>query len=305
MLEVPTVAIILRTKNREIFFSRAVHSIINQTFTSYRVYIVNDGGESDFIEKTIHNLAADVAEKFVVTNMPESAGRGGALSIGLSLAREKYILIHDDDDTLEPNFLERTVAYLEDDKENLFSGVTTSNYDVHEEVRNNTIIINKKDNSRGLKNGTIIDYSLYLSGVGIIIPISLLFRRDRIKLTGNIDTNMNHYEDHDLFLRLMQYGEIGVIQDFLCSYHHRPSSGTSFDTSRHEKNYDYHVAYRNNIIRAGIANKSAIKTLQSHFIQGKTIDEYHTNYLLMQVNELSNGFAQMTKVMMEILKKIP
>lgn len=303
MSDTPLVSIIVRTKNREIFLKRAIASIINQSFKRWKAYIINDGGTSDYFDAIAPYIGSESKEKFVFVDMPLSSGRGGALSIGLSVSSEKYILIHDDDDTLEADFLSKTVSYLEDDKDEIFSGVTTSNYDVYEEVKNGEITINEKTDTRGLKAGTIIDYSVYLSYVGVILPISFLFKRESIKKIGSIDTNLNHMEDYDFFIRLMQCGEIGIISDFLCSYHHRKPAGTSSDTSRHEKKYDYHLAYRNNIIRAAIENKSSLKTLQSHFIHGKTINDFHTHHLQQQILSLTEQFSQLTTVLQDIVRK--
>lgn len=304
MSDIPIVSIIVRTKNREVFLKRAILSIINQTYKNWKAYIINDGGTNDYIDIVAPYIRNELKEKFIFVDMPLSSGRGGALSTGLNVSSEKYILIHDDDDTLEPDFLAKTVNYLEDDEDEVFSGVTTSNYDVYEELKNGEIIINKKTDTRGLKQGTIIDYSIYLSYIGVIIPISFLFKRDSIKKIGNIDTNLNHLEDYDFFIRLMQCGEIGIISDFLCSYHHRKPSGTSADTSRHEKKYDYHLAYRNNIIRAAIENKSSLKNMQSHFIHGKTINDFHTHHLQQQIFALTEQFSQLNTVLQDIVRKV-
>lgn len=302
MADISKVAIILRTKNRPIFVKRAIQSIIGQTFKDWKVYVINDGGDniSNVIKKCV---TPEEWEKFVFVDLPFSSGRGGALSIGLNICMEEYVHIHDDDDTLEPDFLERTCQYLENDKNDIFVGVATSNYDVLEELKDDRIVVCEKTDRGGLKVGSIIDYSLYLSHIGVVLPICFLFKRKFLKSVGGVDINMNQMEDYDLFLRLMQYGEIGIISDFLCSYHQRRPTGSVADNSRHEKNYDYHVEYRNNIIRDAIENKSSLKSLQSHFIHGRTINDFHTHHLMVQMNNLTKSFTEMTQILSEILKK--
>ena len=41
----PTVAILVRTKDRPRFLSRALENIAQQTFTDYTVCVINDGGD--------------------------------------------------------------------------------------------------------------------------------------------------------------------------------------------------------------------------------------------------------------------
>ncbi|MBO1323978.1 glycosyltransferase [Acetobacter sp. TBRC 12305] len=298
------VAIIVRTKNRPLFLKRAIESIISQTFPDWHVYIINDGGEPANLKEIIGYYGKSFLDKVSLIDVPVSSGRGGALSFGIGLAREDYIAIHDDDDTWEPAFLEKTVSYLDHDTAEVFSGVTTSNHDIYEYVDNNRIVIKEKSSAAGKKSGTIVDFAVYLSGVGVILPITFLFRRGLIETTGNVNTTMNHYEDYDLFVRLMMCGEIGIIEDFLCSYHHREPTGMASDTSRHEKNFDYHLAYRNNVIREAINNKSGLKVMQASFIHGKTINDFHTNHLVAQINGLAQGVIAMSNALARIVAKL-
>ncbi|GAG92375.1 unnamed protein product, partial [marine sediment metagenome] len=47
----PKIAIITRTKNRPLFLERAVNSVLNQNFENFMHVIVNDGGETDPVDK--------------------------------------------------------------------------------------------------------------------------------------------------------------------------------------------------------------------------------------------------------------
>ncbi len=47
------VAIIMRTKDRNIFLKRAIESVINQTYKDWILVIVNDGGNLDDIQKLL------------------------------------------------------------------------------------------------------------------------------------------------------------------------------------------------------------------------------------------------------------
>ena len=61
----PTVAIIVRTKNRPQFLTRALANIAEQTYQDYAVYVVNDGGDRAEAERSV--AASPVADKSTPT----------------------------------------------------------------------------------------------------------------------------------------------------------------------------------------------------------------------------------------------
>lgn len=295
------VAILIRTKNRLPFLRRAVKTLMAQSFQSFKLYIVNDGGDEAGIRQCLEEHGLFYGDRALCVSLPMSTGRGSALSIGLSMAREEYLLIHDDDDTLEPSFLEKTVGFLEKDRSHFFAGVTTSNYDVYEHVEGDEIIIDRRTDQLGGKSGSMIDYSLYLAHACIVMPITLLFRRSAFLSAGNANTMMSYVEDHDLFLRLMRYGEIGIIPEFLCSYHQRPSTGSAYDLSRDEVSYSYEMAYKNSVIRDALNGKSSLKNMQAYFINHNHLDRYYMGQLSQQVGQLQEAFSEMSQLMKAVL----
>ncbi|UMM64780.1 glycosyltransferase family 2 protein [Aristophania vespae] len=300
-----TVGIVLRTKNREYFLRRALKSILNQTFEDYHVYIINDGGEVDNLYKTFKEIDEKYKDRFSFMNLPSSTGRGSALSTGISICSEKYIHIHDDDDTIEPEFLAKTVAFLEDDKEKIFSGVVTSNYDVTEYIENENIVITQTSDHAGKRNGTIIDCALYFSSMISFVPIAVLFRRDVVKKVGNVNSSLKYMEDNEFFSRILQEGDIGIINDFLSSYHWREPSKDVNDVpqqSRQECAYQKDL-YQNNVIRDAINGKSLLKQFQAQALRDRKASDYETALILARLEELAHSFVEMTNLLTELLKR--
>ncbi|MBE9593899.1 MAG: glycosyltransferase family 2 protein, partial [Proteobacteria bacterium] len=104
------VAIITRTLNRPILLRRAAQSILNQTFEDYIWVVVNDGGEKEPINDAVSNFPED---KVIVIHNPTRVGMEAASNIGLKSSESEYVVIHDDDDTWHPEFLKKTVSYLD------------------------------------------------------------------------------------------------------------------------------------------------------------------------------------------------
>ncbi len=95
------ISIITRTKNRPILLKRAELSVFNQTRKDYEWIVVNDGGSP---------IAPSA--NFVI-QYPRSKGMEAASNIGISTASRKYVVIHDDDDSWNPQFLEKMIYALE------------------------------------------------------------------------------------------------------------------------------------------------------------------------------------------------
>lgn len=298
------VAVLLRTKNRPVFLRRALDCLKKQSFQDFRIHVINDGGDPALLRECVAEQGTMWGDRLSCVDLPQSVGRSKALALALAVSDEPYILIHDDDDTLEPDFLAETVAYLERDRTGFYAGVTTSNYDVYEHLEDGCIITDGKTDQYGRKNGSLVDYSLYLSHAYIVMPITFLFRRAALAVAGGVETRLDYVEDHDLFLRIMMAGEIGILEDFLCSYHHRRSTGGGNDTSQHEVPYDYELAYKNSIIRKAIQGGDRLRQVQADFIQANHLGRSQLGQLSQQVAQLQEGFATLSQVMVELLGQI-
>ena len=113
----PTVAILVRTKGRPRFLSRALENIAQQTFTDYTVCVINDGGDEQATRAVIEAspLGSNAQDSSRVQLLTTAGGNMEVASnAGLAATTSEYVAIHDDDDLWAPEFLERTVAALEE-----------------------------------------------------------------------------------------------------------------------------------------------------------------------------------------------
>ncbi len=107
-----TVQIALRTKNRELFLKRALQSISQQSYTNWHCTVVNDGGEAQIVEDLILTLPVMMQNKITVIHHKSSKGMEAASNVALNNFSADYYVIHDDDDSWAPDFLEKSVSYL-------------------------------------------------------------------------------------------------------------------------------------------------------------------------------------------------
>lgn len=212
------VAVIMRTKNRNIFLKRAIESVASQTYNNWILVIVNDGGNKKDINGLVSNYY-DIKEKIVVIHNDKSIGMEAASNKGINSVNSDYVVIHDDDDTWEKEFLKVTVEYMENDLE--CQGVITHSNKVIEEI--------KKDNSIKIKK--IKPFNNYLHGMidiceicskNLFSPISFIYRRKVLEEIGLYDEKLPVLGDWEFNLRFIREFDIHIIERRLANYHQRP-----------------------------------------------------------------------------------
>lgn len=97
-------SIIMPAYNCEKTISRAVISILQQTFTQYELIIVDDGSSDKTIE--VCEKLAKEDSRIALYRSPHK-GVSGARNLGISVATRENILFIDSDDSWEPTLLEK------------------------------------------------------------------------------------------------------------------------------------------------------------------------------------------------------
>ena len=82
---------------------RCLNSIIKQTYTNYKVYIIDDG--SNDITKNYLDDFVKNKDNFIVKHIKNN-GVSNARNLGIEISNSKYIAFVDADDTVEKNFLQ-------------------------------------------------------------------------------------------------------------------------------------------------------------------------------------------------------
>lgn len=216
--EHPRVSIITRTKDRPALLVRALESIGSQTFDSIQVVVVNDAGEVEPVREAIAQFKRDCprAEVLLVENETPS-GRAGAINDGLAAATAPLYVLHDDDDSWQPVFLERTVAYLDTHPDAV--GVATRTWVVYEEEREGRMVEARREVLAAEANSVNL---LDTARRNIAPPIALLIRRDAADRVGGYDNTKTAQQDWDFLLRLLMVGSVGFIGgEPLANWHHR------------------------------------------------------------------------------------
>lgn len=102
-MQTPKISVIMLTYNREELVSRAIESILSQTFYDFE-FIIVDNGSTDRSGAIAEEYAAKDSRIRMIHRSRGNIGSGR--NSGLDAAGGEYITFIDDDDWAEPDFLE-------------------------------------------------------------------------------------------------------------------------------------------------------------------------------------------------------
>tara|TARA_B100001123_G_C15338872_1_gene1033930 strand:+ start:2388 stop:3371 length:984 start_codon:yes stop_codon:yes gene_type:complete len=105
------VSVVIPTYNRANLISKCIHSVLNQTCSSFELIVVDDGSTDNTKE-----IVYDIIEKNdakIKYFYQENGGTYSARNLGLEKCQGKYVNFLDSDDFIMPNFLEVLIKILD------------------------------------------------------------------------------------------------------------------------------------------------------------------------------------------------
>ncbi|MDR2512577.1 MAG: glycosyltransferase family 2 protein [Puniceicoccales bacterium] len=231
-----SVAILMRTKDRPILLPRGLSSVINQNFTDWHLFLINDSEDTETVDQVLLPYKAKLKGKLTIVDNGRLLGEDG-----LSLERERplnagikavlkannnkttqqrfaYFVVHDDDDAWHPSFLQETVTFLEQDENTQYAGVCTSVTMIEEEIKDGKVHYLKeypwKPHVKAVSFWELMKTNQ-------IVPIASFFRIELFERIGVFNHGMPVYDDWDFALRALSCADIGFIEKPLAYYHKR------------------------------------------------------------------------------------
>lgn len=248
------IGIITRTKNRPLLLKRAIDGIAAQTLHDWQLVIVNDGGDPEPVKALIALLPAPVRMKIRCVHNAKSLGMEAASNVGLQQVDAKYAMIHDDDDSLHPEFLARTTGFLDHPPHPLMKGVITHTERIIERIHGQKVVFVRSypynDWLRSISLRRMLTENVFA-------PIAFVFDRAACVDVGAFREDLPVLGDWDFNVRFLSHYEIGVIPEKLAFYHDREQHGDEHYASSVSAKAHLHAFYdnflRNEWLRKDIA----------------------------------------------------
>ena len=97
---IPDITILMSTYNRRKYLPTVLRDLQAQTFSNWKLIIVNDGGDD------VRDIVAEIGDKRIEYHNRQHIGKAAQLNYALSLVESKYIGYIDDDDRIMPEHYE-------------------------------------------------------------------------------------------------------------------------------------------------------------------------------------------------------
>ncbi|MEW4372667.1 glycosyltransferase [Paenibacillus kandeliae] len=217
--DLPTVSIIVRTKNRRDLLERCLESINRQLYKQIEVVVINDGGED------VEDMLQQVNYPYQYERHEQSVGRAAALNKGILLASGTYINILDDDDLMYPNHVALLMSEVIFNQQR----VVYSNALLRREFKQDDTW---KTKAKSLRYAQDFDYEL-LRQANYIPVLTALFEKDLAVQIGGANEEYHVLEDWDFWIRLSDLSDFYHINEVTSEYSQRESSDNATQTDWH------------------------------------------------------------------------
>ncbi|SUP53598.1 Chondroitin polymerase [Weeksella virosa] len=219
------VSIITPVYNSEAYILEVYDSIKNQTYTQWEWLVVDDCST----DKSYQKLLSIEDPRVKVFQLSKNSGAAEARNLGLRNAQGTYISFLDSDDLWLPNFLEKTITFLQDHQEAL---VYTNYRRVDENLQpilDDFVAVD------------YVDYNRLLYNCPIFLCASVYDRRK----VGDIQIpKVDLREDHAMwFLILTKIKYARALNETLVIYRIRENSVSRDKLKMMRKQYDVYRKY--------------------------------------------------------------
>jgi len=210
-LKYPHVTVILTSLNHENFIADAIQSVLDQTYTDFEFFIIDDCSEDNSWE-IIQSF--DDPRITAIRNPERLRGAYGLNETILHHAKGEFVAIHHSDDVWFPEKLEKQVAFLET---HLGMGAVFTQASLIDEYCNPFMDPDHHYQSAFRQpNRNRFEWLRYffLEGNCLCHP-SVLARRQALLDAGLYDRRLGQVTDFDLWVRLCLYHEIHILDEEL------------------------------------------------------------------------------------------
>ncbi|WP_160069136.1 glycosyltransferase family 2 protein [Sphingobacterium bovisgrunnientis] len=215
------ISVIMPCYNSELYITKAIESILNQSLSNIEFIIVDDGSTDSTVN--IVKSFNDPRIKFI--QLKSNKGNYFARNIGIRHAIGKYIAMFDSDDISENNRLEIQYKYLEKKKH---VGAIGSNYSFIDEKGNPLGNMKRECNYQ--------DFKIKLLENNYMLQSTIMIRRKLI-LKYNLLYKLKYKiaSDYDFVARCSRYFPIYNIPDNLIRYRFHAKQITSMKMKTQRK----------------------------------------------------------------------
>ena len=248
----PLISVIVPFYNSEKFIEQTIKSILNQTFPSYEILIIDDGSTNKMALEKLEQIKE--LDKRIKVFHKQNEGLATTRDYGASKSDEhaKYLMFIDDDDLIEPTFLECGFWTLETNKDAAWTYSDSVGFSSLEYTWNKYFSSEKMKKENDL------------------ISAALVRKTDFFLVNGYNLKEKAVNEDWNFWLKLLSKGKFPVHMSFYGEWYRRKENG---ELQRSRENKERSLEIINNTAK-GVTKE----------IKAKQYPCYNYNYELIEDN---------------------
>ena len=197
MLNNIPVTVLMTVYNCRQYILTSVNSILRQTYVNFELLIIDDGSE-DNSEEIIKSLNSEKIKYIKLKHL----GRSAALNYGLKEAKYDWVALMDSDDIAVPERLEKEVSLINGSYQDII-------------FSDSVFFKNKKIQFLNMINTEKEDLKRKIELRGHICNSSVLYNRNFILENGGYNKYLDHSEDYELWIRLLNKCNFVHLNEFL------------------------------------------------------------------------------------------
>lgn len=200
------VDIVVPSYNRWEFLKRAIRSIQDQTFTTWTLWVVDDGSTDKTASRINQFFSSDSRIKFISSKV--NRGVSWARNEGIKQGKEEWLAFLDSDDEWLPEKLENQIRFSKLNPQ--FSLIHCNEVWIKE---GKELAQKKKHKKQG---GRIFIPSVQLC---CISPSAALLKRSLLNKVGLFREDFPVCEDYEMWLRITSQYSVGFVEEALVVKH--------------------------------------------------------------------------------------
>lgn len=198
------VSVIIPTYKRADYLTRAIDSVLNQTYNNIEIIVVDDNNSNSTDRKNTESIMQKYNENSKIKYIKHSKNMNGsaARNTGVSASKGEYITFLDDDDFFLSNRIYELVNILEKEPEYnaAYTGVVR--------VINNKILGIYEAEIDNFQEITLMLHSFFRTGS------NMFFRKKALEQLGGFDTEFTRHQDLEFMARYLRENKIKPVKSF-------------------------------------------------------------------------------------------
>lgn len=209
--EPPLVSVCIGAYNHERYIAQAIDSVLQQTYPNIEIIVVDDAS-SDGTAAIVRGYAERFPERVRAILLDRNEGPARAPNRAFADAKGEYIALLGSDDRMLPARILRQVEFLTENSEHVavFTDITAID-------ANGQRIAGSADAEQLFNQPITHLHRQLLTGNFLNAPSAMVRRADLMAL-GGYSPLLRYVQDYELWVRLLQRGDIGKLAEPLVEY---------------------------------------------------------------------------------------